>query len=118
MARVKNGLRNHRRHKKILKLAKGYRGSRNRLYKRAMEAVKRSFEHAFEGRKQKKRDFRRLWIARINAALTEHGIKYNRFINGLKKAKIELDRKILSEMAIHEPNAFTAIVEKVKAALK
>lgn len=114
MARVKGGFRTRRIHKKILRLAKGYRGSRNRLFKRANEAVIRAGEHAFEGRKQKKRDFRKLWIARINSALSQYNIMYSRFIAGLKKAKIDLNRKSLSEMAINDPKAFEQIVEKVK----
>jgi len=114
MPRVKGGFRTRRIHKKVLKLAKGYRGSRNRLFKRANEAVVRAGEHAFEGRKQRKRDFRRLWIARINSALSKDEIMYSRFIAGLKKAKIDLNRKTLSEMAIHEPKAFEAVVLTVK----
>lgn len=114
MARVKGGIKSHRRHKKILKLAKGYRGSRNRLYKRAAEAVIRAGEHAFAGRRQKKRDLRRLWIARINGALTQYNIKYSRFINALKKSQINMNRKTLSEMAINDPAGFKTIVEKIK----
>lgn len=117
MARAKGGFRTRRIHKKILKLAKGYRGSRNRLFKRANEAVVRAGEHAFEGRKQRKRDFRRLWIARINAALSSQGIMYSRFINGLSKAKINLDRKALAEMAVNDPKGFESIVEQVKKVL-
>lgn len=115
MPRVKGGPRGHRKHVKILKLAKGFRGSRSKLYKRAAEAVVRAGEHAFEGRKQKKRDMRRLWIARINGALTPFNVKYSRFIAALKKAEINLDRKVLSEMAINDPKSFTDIVNKVKA---
>ena len=115
MPRVKGGPRAHRKHRKIIKLAKGYRGSRNRLYKRATEAVTRAVEHSFAGRKQKRRDFRRLWITRINAALTGTDLNYSRFIKGLKAAKIDLNRKILSEMAINNPKAFEEIVNKVKS---
>ncbi len=117
MPRVKGGPRGHQKHVKILSLTKGYRGSRNRLYKRAAEAVVRAGEHAFAGRKQRKRDIRRLWIARINAALTSHEVKYSRFINGLRKLKIDLNRKILSEMAINDPKSFSEIVKKVKTFL-
>ena len=115
MPRVKGGPSGHRKHKKIVALAKGYRGSRNRLFKRANEGVVRAMEHAFAGRRQKRRDLRRLWITRINAALTGSNINYSKFIAGLKTANIELNRKILSEMAIHNPKAFSEIVEKAKA---
>lgn len=118
MPRVKGGTRQKDKHKKVLKATKGFRGSRNRLYKRAHEAYVRKFKHAFEGRKQKRRDFRRLWIARINAALTEHGMLYSRFIDGLNKAGLDLNRKTLSEMAIHDPTAFAKIVEIVKQKTK
>jgi large subunit ribosomal protein L20 len=118
MPRVKGGPQGHRKHKKTIKLAKGYRGSRSKLYKRAAEAVRRVGEHAFAGRKQKRRDLRRLWIARINGALSEYGIMYSRFINGLKKADITLDRKTLSEMAISDPTGFKAVVNKVKSLIK
>mgnify|MGYP000850298150 CR=1 FL=1 len=114
MSRVKGGPRGHRKHKKVLKLAKGYRGTRSRLFKRAQEAVIRAGEHAFEGRKQKKRDMRRLWIARLNGALSQYNVKYSRFIAGLKKANITLNRKTLSEMAINEPKDFEKVVEAVK----
>jgi large subunit ribosomal protein L20 len=117
MPRVKGGFRTRRTHKKILRLAKGYRGTRNRLFKRANEAVVRAGEHAFEGRKQRKRDFRKLWISRINAALSSQGLMYSRFIHGLKRASITLDRKTLSEMAINDPKAFESIVIKVKKIL-
>jgi large subunit ribosomal protein L20 len=114
MPRVKNGLRSHAKHKKILTLAKGYRGSRSKLFRRAHEGVIRSGEHAFAGRKQRRRDFRRLWIARINAALTEYDVKYSVFMNQLKKSGIDLNRKMLSEMAIADPKAFEQIVETAK----
>jgi large subunit ribosomal protein L20 len=117
MARVKGGFRTRRIHKKVLKLAKGYRGTRSKLFKRANQAVIRSGEHAFEGRKQRKRDFRRLWIARINGALKSHDMLYSRFINGLLKAKISLNRKIISEMAISDPKSFATLVEQAKKAL-
>ena len=115
MARSKgSGVRTRRRHKKILKLAKGFRGTRSKLQKRAHEAVLRAGEHSFEGRKNRKRDMSRLWIARINGALDKFDINYSRFMNGLKKAKIELNRKMLSEIAINDPLGFKEIVEKVK----
>ncbi len=116
MPRVKGGTRTRRIHKKVLKLAKGYRGTRSRLFKRANEAVIRAGEHEFAGRKQRKRDIRRLWIVRISAALMGKDIMYSRFINYLGKANITLNRKTLSEMAIHDPKAFDAIVEQAKAA--
>ncbi|MBU1133100.1 50S ribosomal protein L20 [Patescibacteria group bacterium] len=114
MPRVKGGPSAHKRHKKILKLAKGYRGSRSKLYKRAKEATIRAGEHAFAGRKIRKRDIRRLWIKRLNAALTPFEIQYSRFIAGLKKSKIDLNRKMLSEIALNDPEGFKEIVEKVK----
>lgn len=114
MPRVKGGFRTRRIHKKVLKLAKGYRGSRNRLFKRANEAVVRAGEHAFEGRKQRKRDFRKLWISRLSSALTQYELNYSRFISGLQKAKIDLNRKVLSEMAINDPKGFEQVVVKVK----
>lgn len=114
MARSKGGSRGHKKHIKIIKLAKGYRGSRSKLFKRANEAVVRAGEHAFEGRKQRKRDMRKLWIARVSAALNESGILYSRFINALAKAKIELNRKMLSEIAIADPKAFSALIETAK----
>lgn len=114
MPRVKGGPRARQRHKKIIKLAKGYRGTRSKLYRRANEAIIRAGEHAFAGRKKKKRDLRRLWITRINAALTPHKINYSRFIYGLKQANIELDRKILADLAVKDPKAFEQVVEKAK----
>ncbi|HSX39110.1 MAG TPA: 50S ribosomal protein L20 [Candidatus Saccharimonadales bacterium] len=114
MARARNGFAAHQRHVKVLGLAKGYRGTRNRLFKRANQAVVRAGKHQFEGRKQRRRDLRTLWIVRINAALTDSGVKYSRFISGLKKANINLDRKMLSEMAVNDTNAFAQIVETVK----
>lgn len=111
MPRVKGGPRGHRIHKKILKMAKGYRGSRHRLFKRANEAVLRAGKHAFEGRKQRRRDLRKLWIARISGALSDQGIKYSRFVNYLKKSNIELDRKQLAEMAVNDPKGFEKLVK-------
>lgn len=117
MPRVKGGPRGHRLHKRIVKMASGYRGTRNRLFKRANEAVIRAGEHAFAGRKQRKRDMRRLWISRINSALSKYDVKYSRFVNGLKKQHIELNRKMLSELAISDPKAFELVVAKVKEVL-
>ena len=112
--RVKTGPTRRKRHKKIIKMAKGYRMTRHRLIKRAKEAVLRAGQHAYIGRKLRKRNFRRLWIQRINAALTPHDISYSQFINGLKKAKIELDRKILADLALSDPRTFKSIIDKVK----
>lgn len=112
--RIKGGPRGHRKKVKILNRASGYRGARSKLFKKANEAVVRAGEHAFKGRKIRRRDMRRLWIARINGALTGEGIMYSRFIAGLKKAGIELDRKTLSEMAYSDAEAFKAIVASVK----
>ncbi len=114
MARVKGGPRARKKHKKIIKMAKGYRGSRSKLYKRANEAVLRSGEHAFAGRKKRRRDLRRLWIIRINAALNQYDMPYNQFINSLKTSNIQLDRKILSELAVNDPKAFEQVVTKAK----
>lgn len=116
MARVKGAMNTRKRHKKILKLAKGFRGSRSRLFKTANEAVMKSLMHAYIGRKLKKRDFRQLWIARINAATRANGMNYSTFMNGLKKAGIEINRKMLSEIAISDSNAFAQLVEKAKTA--
>ena len=117
MARIKGAVTTRRRHKKILKLAKGYRGAKSKLFRTANEAVMKSLVYAYIGRKQKKREFRQLWIARINAAARMNGISYSKLMNGLKKANIEINRKMLSEIAIADPAAFTALVEKAKAAL-
>lgn len=116
--RVKRGLTAHRRHKKYLDLAKGFRGARHRLYRTAREAVERSWSNSFFGRKQRKRDFRALWIMRINAGARQNGISYSRFMHGLKLAEIILDRKILANLAILEKDDFAAIVDAAKAALK
>lgn len=113
--RVKTGPTRHRKHKKVLELATGYRMTRHRLHRQASDAVLHAGEYAFAGRKNRKRDFRRLWIVRINAALTDAGITYSRFISGLKKANIELDRKILANLAITDPNTFKAVVDKAKS---
>ena len=116
MARVKGALATRKRRKKILKLAKGYWGSKSRHFKMAKQAVMKSGNYAFIGRKQKKRDFRRLWISRINAACRANGTTYSAFMNGLKKAGVTLNRKMLSEIAIADEAAFKALVEKAKAA--
>ena len=117
MARVKGALATRKRRKKILKLAKGYWGAKSKHFKMAKEAVMKSGNYAYIGRKQKKRDFRRLWITRISAACKLNGMNYSTFMNGLKKAGITLNRKMLSEIAIADAQAFTALVEQAKAAL-
>lgn len=114
MARVKGAVKTRARHKKILKLAKGYRGAKSKLYKTANQAVMKSLSYAYRDRKQKKRDFRQLWIARINAAARANGMSYSRFMNGLKQNGIDINRKMLSEIAISDPAAFTKLVEKVR----
>ncbi len=116
--RVKRGLASHRRHKKYLALAKGFRGGRSRLYRTAREAVERSLQYAFIGRKHRKREFRKLWILRINAGVREHGLSYSRFIHGMQKAGIELNRKVLADMAVRAKDDFAKVVDVVKAALK
>ena len=118
MARVKGAVMTRKRRNKVLKLAKGYYGSKHSLFKTAKQAVMKSGQYAYIGRKQKKRDFRRLWITRINAAARINGVSYSVFMNGLHKAGVELDRKVLSDMAINDPEAFAALVEVSKAALK
>lgn len=117
MARVKGAMMTRKRRKKILKLAKGYWGGKSRLFRTANEAVMKSLSYAYVGRKLKKRDFRSLWITRISAACKLNGMNYSTFINGLKKAGIVLNRKILSELAVSDSAGFTALVEKAKAAL-
>ncbi len=117
MARVKGAMMTRKRRKKIVKLAKGYYGSKSTLFKTAKQAVYKSGQYAYIGRKQKKRDFRRLWITRISAACKANGMNYSTFMNGLKKAGVELNRKMLSELAISDPKAFSAVVDKAKAAL-
>lgn len=118
MSRVKRGVTKKARHKKILKMAKGYRGRAKNCFRVAIEKVEKALRYAYRDRRTKKRDFRALWIQRINAAVRPHGLVYSRFINGLKLANIDLDRKVLSDLAIKEPEAFGKIVEKAKAALK
>ena len=117
MPRVKRGVTARARHKKVMKAAKGYYGARSRVYRVAVQAVTKAGQYAYRDRRQKKRQFRQLWIARINAAARQNGLSYRRLINGLKKASIEIDRKILSDIAVHDKLAFTALVEKAKAAL-
>ena len=117
MARIKGALMTRKRRKKTLKLAKGYFGAKSKLLRTAKEAVMKSGQYAYIGRKQKKRDFRRLWITRISAGCKMNGMNYSTFMNGLKKAGITLNRKMLSEIAINDAAAFTALVEKAKAAL-
>ena len=117
MARVKGAMATRKRRNKTLKLAKGYWGAKSKHFKMAKEAVMKSGNYAYVGRRLKKRDFRKLWIARINAACKMNGTNYSTFINGLKKANIGLNRKMLSEIAINDPAGFTALVEKAKAAL-
>ena len=117
MARIKGAMMTRKRRNKVLKLAKGYYGSKHSLFKTAKQAVMKSGNYAYIGRKQKKREFRQLWIARISAAAKMNGTNYSTLMNGLKKAGITLNRKMLSEIAINDPAGFTAIVEKAKAAL-
>lgn len=111
MARIKKAVNAKKKHKKMLQLAKGYRGARSKLFKTANQTVIKALSHAYKGRKLKKRDFRKLWITRINAATRMNGMSYSRFMNGLKQAGIEMNRKMLSEMAIHDKEGFTQLVE-------
>jgi len=117
MPRVKRGVTARARHKKILALAKGYRGRRKNVYRVAKQAVMKAGQYAYRDRRTRKRVFRALWIARINAAARSHGVTYSRFVAGLKKAQIDLDRKVLAELAVNDPAAFGSIVAKVKAQL-
>ena len=117
MPRVKRGVTARARHKKILKLAKGYRGRRKNVFRIAKQAVMKAGQYAYRDRRTRKRVFRQLWIARINAASRELGVTYSKFMAGLKKAQIDIDRKVLSDMAIHDPAGFKSIVDKVKAQL-
>lgn len=114
MVRVKGGMTTRRRHKKVLKLAKGYWMTRHKQFRKAKEAVLHAGEYAFAGRKLKKRDFRSLWIVRLNAAVRTFGLSYSTFINMLKKKNVGLDRKVLAQIAVEHPNVFKSIVEKVK----
>jgi large subunit ribosomal protein L20 len=117
MARVKRGVTAHARHKKVIKAAKGYYGRRKNTIRVAKQAVEKAGQYAYRDRKARKRNFRSLWIQRINAAVREHGMTYGRFIDGLNKAEIAVDRKVLSDIAIHEPAAFKALVDKAQSAL-
>jgi large subunit ribosomal protein L20 len=117
MSRVKRGVTAHARHKKVLKAAKGYRGRSNSSFRIAIEKVEKGLQYAYRDRRTKKRNFRALWIQRINAGVREHGLTYGRFINGLKLAGIELDRKVLADLAVREPQAFEALVTKAQGAL-
>jgi large subunit ribosomal protein L20 len=117
MARVKRGVTARARHKKTLKAAKGYYGRRKNIYRAAVQAVEKAGQYAYRDRRRKKRNFRSLWIQRINAATRELGLTYGRFIDGLGKAGIEVDRKMLADLAVREPHAFATLVEKAKAAL-
>ena len=116
MARVKRGTVARARHKKVLKQAKGYYGARSRVYRVAVQAVTKAGQYAYRDRRQRKRQFRQLWIARINAAARQNGMSYSRFINGLKKASVEIDRKILADIAVHDKAAFSALVDAAKGA--
>lgn len=117
MARTKRGVTTHARHRKIVKLGKGYRGRASTNFRIAIEKVEKALRYAYRDRRAKKRNFRGLWIQRINAGTREHGLTYSQFINGLNKAGIELDRKVLSDLAIREPEAFKALVDQAQAAL-
>ncbi len=118
MSRVKGGVKTRARHKKILKLAKGYFGGKSKLYRIANQAVMKSLVYAYRDRKARKRDFRKLWITRINAAARINGLSYSRFMNGLKKSNIQLNRKMLAEMAVNDATGFTQLAEKAKTAVQ
>jgi large subunit ribosomal protein L20 len=117
MARVKRGVVARRRHRKVLNRAKGYYGARRKVYRVAKQAVIKAGQYSYRDRRQRKRDFRRLWIARINAAARENGMSYSRFINGLKRAEVEIDRKVLADLAVRDKAAFKALAEKAQASL-
>lgn len=117
MARIKGGMNAKKKHKKILKLAKGYRGARSKQYRVAKQSVMRALEESYKGRKQRKRQFRQLWIARINAAARLNGLSYSKFMHGLKLAQIDINRKMLSEMAISDPESFTKLTDAAKEKL-
>ena len=118
MPRVKGGSKTRQRRKKVLKMAKGYVGGRGRLYRTAVDAVHRALAYSYRHRRTKKRDFRRLWITRINAASRIHGLSYSRLMDALRKAHVELDRKILADLAVSDPAAFSKIAEKAKASIQ
>ncbi len=117
MARIKGGLNAKKKHKRVLKLAKGYRGARSKQYRVAKQSVMRALEESYKGRKQRKRQFRQLWIARINAAARMNGLSYSKFMYGLKLAEVNVNRKMLSEMAISDPEGFASLVEVAKSKL-
>ncbi len=117
MPRVKRGVQAHARHKKVLKKAKGYYGGRSRTFKVAKQAVTKAGQYAYRDRRQRKRQFRALWIARINAAARENGLSYSRFVHGLALAEVEIDRKVLADLAVHDAAAFTALAEQAKTKL-
>jgi len=117
MPRVKRGVTAHARHKKVLKEAKGYYGARSKVYRVAKQAVIKAGQYAYRDRRQKKRQFRALWIVRINAAAREHGLSYSRFIKGLKQAGVEMDRKVLADIAYHDKEGFAVLAEQAKAAV-
>ena len=118
MARIKRGVTTHARHKKIIKLAKGYRGRRKNTFRTAVQAVEKGLQYAYRDRRVRKRNFRALWIQRINAGARQHGMTYGNFMHGLKLANIELDRKVLADLAVHEEKGFEALIEQANAALK
>ena len=117
MARVKRGVTAHARHRKVIKQAKGYRGRNKNVFRAAVERVEKGLQYAYRDRRNRKRTFRALWIQRINAGVREHGLNYSQFMNGMKRAGIELDRKILSDLAVREPAAFKSLVEQAQVAL-
>ncbi len=118
MARVKRGVTTHARHKKIVRMAKGYRGRSKNTFRAAVQAVEHALQYAYRDRRQRKRNFRALWIQRINAGARQHGINYSDFMYGIKKAGIEIDRKVLADLAVNEPEAFKSVVDQARAALK
>jgi len=118
MARVSRGVAAHARHKKVLKLARGYRGRAKDAFRVGIEKVEKGLQYAYRDRRNKKRDFRGLWIQRINAGVREHGLTYSQFMNGIKKAGLEIDRKMLADIAMHEPESFKLLVDQAQAALK
>jgi large subunit ribosomal protein L20 len=117
MARVKRGVTTHARHKKVIEQAKGYRGRNKNVFRAAIERVEKGLQYAYRDRRVRKRTFRSLWIQRINAGAREHGLTYSQFMNGIKRSGIEIDRKVLSDLAVREPDAFKALAEKAQAAL-
>ncbi|MEO8559655.1 MAG: 50S ribosomal protein L20 [Rhodospirillales bacterium] len=118
MARVSRGVAAHARHKKVLKLARGYRGRAKDAFRVGIEKVEKGLQYAYRDRRNKKRDFRGLWIQRINAGVREHGLTYSQFMNGIKKAGLDIDRKMLADIAMHEPDSFKLLVDQAQAALK